>query len=360
MGLVRLFLAYIVLLSHAPQGILLSKLLHPALAVQCFYAISGFYMQLLINQYQKNASGTPWVRDFYKSRVIRLFPVYYICLLLTVIIDPHRLHVFLEAGLGFKLGYLINNLFLFPQDFFRFFPLPCTIMGQSWTLSLEMMFYLVAPFLLVRRTRLLVLVVMLSICIRLTLRDDGLYLQQWFYCFFPSEIAIFLAGSLAYRFYDRFLAHLEQKKQGLAKLVGFLVFCHLFHVYLRGWHTIPGGEWDGQATCGAPLKYWYVLFMTIVSLPFIFKWSKLIKIDRFIGELSYPVYLSHILFIDLLIRYQVNTGYVNVFALVLTLAFSLLLTRYIEIPLSRYRHSLREEKREPFSPVSPMPAIQQA
>ena len=44
MGFLRFFLAYVVLLAHCPEG-LLPKIFHSSLAVQCFFTISGFYMQ---------------------------------------------------------------------------------------------------------------------------------------------------------------------------------------------------------------------------------------------------------------------------------------------------------------------------
>src|SRR5690349_528806 len=82
MGVLRLFLATVVLLFHAPDGII-QRLLHPALAVQCFYCISGFYIQLLVYEFSKRSGSWKW--DFYKSRILRIFPVYYIFLFATVI-----------------------------------------------------------------------------------------------------------------------------------------------------------------------------------------------------------------------------------------------------------------------------------
>ena len=83
MGILRLFLAYIVILFHSPEGIL-PRISHPALAVQCFYVISGFYMQLVINKYY-NANNEHWKMDFYKSRFIRIFALYYVFLSITLI-----------------------------------------------------------------------------------------------------------------------------------------------------------------------------------------------------------------------------------------------------------------------------------
>lgn len=340
MGFLRLFLAYVVLLSHAPEGLILKKILHPALAVQCFYAISGFYIQLLISQYQIRKNN--WVFDFYKSRLLRIFPTYLICLGLTIMLNPKALSQLGSLSLSHQILFVVNNLLIFPQVFLRFFHVPYTLMGQSWTLSLEMMFYLLSPFLLTKNNRVLILTILLSICIRLTLRDYNLYTQEWFYNFFPSEIAIFTSGALAYRFYDNFLKNQSGVYEELLKGLGLVLLIYLIYFYLRGWHYVHGGHWEleGKSTCGVPWGYWYALFLTILSIPFIFKWSKNIKIDRFIGEFSYPVYLSHFMIIEFLYS-KVSDGYLNITALIITLIVSYFITQYIELPLAKYRTTLR-------------------
>ena len=45
-------------------------------------------------------------------------------------------------------------------------------------------------------------------------------------------------------------------------------------------------------------KYVYCTFV-FLTIPIIFNLTKNIKIDRFIGELSYPIYISHILIFNL-------------------------------------------------------------
>jgi peptidoglycan/LPS O-acetylase OafA/YrhL len=79
-GLIRLLLAYAVVLSH-------SKPIHgyfivPAnAAVTLFFMISGFYMALVMTE---KYTGPNRIRRFYSNRILRLYPSYFIAALLMI------------------------------------------------------------------------------------------------------------------------------------------------------------------------------------------------------------------------------------------------------------------------------------
>ena len=78
MGFLRLLLALSVLLTHDTQGAF--KLIDGDAAVQCFFAISGFYMALVLGERYGD------VRGFYFNRALRLFPTYWAVVLLTIVL----------------------------------------------------------------------------------------------------------------------------------------------------------------------------------------------------------------------------------------------------------------------------------
>jgi peptidoglycan/LPS O-acetylase OafA/YrhL len=75
------------------------------------------------------------------------------------------------------------------------------------------------------------------------------------------------------------------------------------------------------------------------AIPILFRQTRAFNADRLIGELSYPVYISHILIIWLVGQGNYHTGKAG-FLLVsaLTIALSYALYRWIDVPIDTYRH----------------------
>lgn len=83
MGSLRFLLAISVAYGHA--GDFLGFPLIPGdTAVQCFYAISGFYMSLVLNEKYRRVSSSYFL--FISNRFLRLFPAYAVVLLFTLLL----------------------------------------------------------------------------------------------------------------------------------------------------------------------------------------------------------------------------------------------------------------------------------
>lgn len=77
MGFIRTFLAITVVLGHSTPihgyfGI------PPEVAVRMFFMVSGFYMSLILSEKYIGGAG---LRAFYEGRFLRIFPIYYVSLL---------------------------------------------------------------------------------------------------------------------------------------------------------------------------------------------------------------------------------------------------------------------------------------
>jgi peptidoglycan/LPS O-acetylase OafA/YrhL len=108
------------------------------IAVGYFFILSGFV--LYIAHYNKVIG----FGDFFRKRAARIVPVYEAALLLTILFavhfsnyDVHSLQHIKEMGFSA----------FFVQSFIPSFPL--VLNGPGWTISVEMFFYLLFPFLLV-------------------------------------------------------------------------------------------------------------------------------------------------------------------------------------------------------------------
>ncbi len=126
------------------------------LGVDLFFVLSGF----LITDILLRSVGTKnFLRNFYIRRVLRIFPLYYLTLIIFLVILP-RIPVALE------LKYYTDNqvwLWTYLQNWLYIFKNPgqTNTLNHLWSLAVEEQFYLVWPLiiLLVRKPRLLLILI---------------------------------------------------------------------------------------------------------------------------------------------------------------------------------------------------------
>ncbi|MEO6612787.1 MAG: acyltransferase [Chitinophagaceae bacterium] len=125
------------------------------LGVDLFFVLSGF----LITEILLNSLGKPhFLRNFYMRRVLRIFPLFYlilvICLFILPAITSLRLDTSYYTHNQFWLWtYLQNWLFIFKE------PYGDKILLHTWSLAVEEQFYLLWPvaILLIRKPKILLL-----------------------------------------------------------------------------------------------------------------------------------------------------------------------------------------------------------
>ena len=290
MGIIRFFLAWCVVFDHYEVNS--TYFLYSNFAVQIFFIFSGFYMSIILNN---NSYKT--YKNFFVSRYFRLFPIYFLCLLITFIFNngntiyhanliKDNIDIFTSIFLIFTNLTIIfqdlvmflginNNTMQFVTDYNNSFPRPLyyyLYLPQGWSLGLELSFYLLAPFILSKiNLGKIIIIILLSISVRIILIQSNLTHDPWSYRFFPTELIFFLFGSISYIFY--------KKKYFFNKLIS--IFCILL-ISL----TIIFFKKVNIYTYGYLILY----LIIIISIPSIFNLTKNIKFDRFLGELSYPIY----------------------------------------------------------------------
>lgn len=283
MGFLRLFLALSVIAGHSGTTIFGFAGVNAWYAVNFFFIISGFYMAMVINEKYKDIG--PFV--FYKSRLLRLFPTYYIGLTIAIAVSFGAIvsNFSLLTPLS-KVYYIFQNLFILGQDLSYVFcsnvsdggcaqPASMTINPPAWSLSVELWFYLVAPFILtsVKRTYVFVaigcLYLLLLNFISFPIQSGDLLgateSYAFNYYFYPSSFIFFGGGALSYHLSKR---NVEPSYTAALLMLGALSFTVT---------TMP---------------FWHLLFFGM-AIPVLFQYTKTNRVDRIIGELSYPAYILH-------------------------------------------------------------------
>lgn len=356
MGTLRILLALWVVAVHG-DAFFGMKITQGWAAVQCFFIISGFYMSLILNE---KYTGSGSVKVFLSQRFFRLLPTYWAVLLLTLAVTGlawgwwgHALPPLLMwqehapvLGVGNVPLFASANILLLGHTELLFLGMDpadgslhlvanflhtdpwvwrFTFIPQAWSIELELLFYVLAPFLVRRPLPVILGVMALSFAVRgVCYVVFKLTFDPWTYRFFPNELALFLMGAVSYRIYRA--AWRERLAEGLW-LWGLY---GVFFLYTLGFSFIP---LPGQ------IKAWPYYGLATVTIPFLFAQTKNWRWDRYIGELSYPVYLIHFLVVwiceaALPAAWQWNR---SLWAMAGSLLLSLLLSWALIEPLERWR-----------------------
>lgn len=306
MGSVRTLLALAVVFAHSYGFMFVGG----QLAVQLFYIISGFLISYILVEAKTYQS----VKSFLKNRFLRLYPIYWIFASLTflyyffsgIILDKSlgSISIIEQLDLIGGLSLIVSNILIIGQDWILFtaynnevFHLTSNftetdvpvweglLVPQAWSLGVEISFYLLAPFIL-HNTRVIFTLLISSLLLRIYLFKIGLGMQDpWTYRFFPAELAFFLFGSLSHQILKPNYEKWNLVNARTSQIFSFFIFSFCFSFFI-----LPHKIYFSIAL--------FALFTLL--LPFLFHFQSQKRWDRKIGELSYPIYVSHTLMINVI------------------------------------------------------------
>ena len=156
-----------------------------------------------------------------------------------------------------------------------------SLVPQAWSLAIEVTVYAVAPFVFRRSVIFLLALLVASFVARTLAYDNGLDFDPWYYQFFPFEFGLFVVGSLLYRAYSAFDRTERSFWMGVADDRN------------RQHFALPGGARRSGSAPGFEQRELLFVIPFALSIPGTFALSKTWRLDRWIGELSYPIYLVH-------------------------------------------------------------------
>ena len=265
-------------------------------SVEIFFVISGFYISSILSSKYTD------LPKFYLNRVLRLYPQYFIILgfiaFKLVIFPETRENLFAFPVAALCLGALANLTFI-GSDWLMFFKINAGNISfgnfqfgdvpiwhvlwvpQIWSLGIEIAFYCIAPYLTRLSTKQISIIAFTLLSFRFVGLFTVLKFDPWTYRFFPFELPLFITGILIQRkkrIINEWLIRLPKfiyslKAQRLLILSSFII-CGL----------LPSLSEFGRLCLVSVLILIVVIPVLAADWP---SW------DRKIGELSYPIYISH-------------------------------------------------------------------
>ncbi|MDE2589665.1 MAG: acyltransferase [Patescibacteria group bacterium] len=319
MGLLRLIFASLVFFGHA------NIFPNTFPSVESFFIISGFYMALILNEKYIQANNSYFL--YISNRILRIYPSYLLILLLLFFLQVRRYAIILSLH-TFSLMTIQQNLFIFTNPNFFIPNASYTagyLQGPPWSLGIEFLFYFIAPFIV--KTKKLVFT-FLGISVVASIFFQNITFFRVFYLFFLGAIAYYV-----YAYYKK-LQRMHALREigicmGIISIIGLLVF--FYPTLLNRGHAF------------FTVEKLYFLFFTF-AIPVIFHLTEKVRIDRLLGDFSYPVYISHELVIFFLFSKVKDQTLHAIVTVLLVIFVSFLLYTFVDNPIANFKQKRIQRK----------------
>lgn len=365
MGVLRLVLALSVVAAHAgdywPTAL---SGVGGSVAVEIFFVMSGFYMALVLSRTYAGRT-----KAFLLNRGLRIYPEYWLVAVGALVFGElnganwlGQLASLPSAAIAILIvantAIFGSSAVMFLQvnyqgvDFGPFLesnpPLfTLLLLPQAWTLAMELIFYILAPWLVRRSTCLIAVVVVALFGCKILVAGFILQLPDpWTNRFIVFELAYFLAGILLFRYWSTRKEQWTFQRAGKGSWIPLAIAGTI--VLIAPWIHQFGYQYGSFVS-----EYLTPLILVAsfaVLIPALFSATRSSKWDSRVGEFSYPVYLSHLLALGMLsalgTRVFLNSGFT--FAAALVLVFS---TAWVVVAFGHRLDHIRDRVRGEPSPI---------
>jgi peptidoglycan/LPS O-acetylase OafA/YrhL len=336
MGAYRYILAVLVALSHSVGFI--QGWDTGVVAVISFFLLSGYVMTVLV---EKHYSSIERIPGFYLDRAARLFPQFLFYLLVAAV-SVYALGV--NNGMGGGDHYTsvdwVLNIFMLPLGYnfwgqvagidFR------TAIAPTWSLGLELTFYIMVPWVLLlsKSSARIIVPSMISMVVFVLAFMGWINTDIFGYRLLCGNLFVFLVGASFYygtRALNRFILFVW-----LGSVTTFILVMSSDKLYQL--------HWNKEVNLGLLLG---------IPMVWVLHSKRFSSIDEFLGNMSYGIFLNHLLIIPVMIDkfgipvigHEVFTDYRWANFLILMIVsnvLSFITYHIIELPALRWRRRIRE------------------
>lgn len=280
-GYLRFTLAFLVLLSHI--DIRFFGLNQGVIAVVIFYILAGFVLSHLYrNIFSPSLPTKQALLSLYKDRFLRIFPLYISAMFATLLF----LQITSFASPDYSFLKLLNNLTIIPLNYYMYIdstilttPSWCLI-PPAWSLGTELQAYLLLPFAIIYK-RAAFIFILISFAIFLTANLSIINPDYYGYRFLVGVFFIFFTGIALER------RNKIDKFYIILIWVTISILTIIFSIKNSFSPTYTRESFIGLLI-GIPL-IWHIS-KTDITLP----------LNKYLGNLSYAIFLTHFLSIWIL------------------------------------------------------------
>lgn len=368
----RFFAVLGVMVAHLwhPQRLpwLLGDLDWAGLGVRLFFVLSGFLITGILldcrNAAEQNsAPAIFFIRQFYARRFLRIFPIYYLVVLITLIVGlPPAREIW-----GWLVTYTTNIYITINNEWIG-------RLGHFWTLAVEEQFYLIWPWVILFAPRKWLMPIILF-CISLS----PLY-RAFAYKNFPFDIGAmdFKAATLTPANLDSlaigallaFVWTLDIPKTTLQRYLTRLIlpiglFLYVSCLVLYHYRIYPSVFFIFGDFSASMVFAWLVSSAGVGFKGLIGKILELRPLN-YLGKITYGIYVSHnfapLMLMPLLARVGVDLhvpGFKNfILSSLLTIGIAALSWHFLELPINNLKRNF-QYKSAPGPASNPATVIQE-
>lgn len=320
------------------------------LGVNFFFVLSGFLITFLLLE-EKTRCGRIDILNFWKRRILRIWPLFYFCVGFGFFIFP-----ILKGLMGGRPEETANLesylLFLNNFDFIDNGPPDASVLGVLWSVAIEEQFYFFWPFvfLLLERQHLkYAFLSLVGISVGFVAMNESIIVRQYHTLSCAGDLAVGAVGALLVQ-HENFVRGIQRmNKVFLVALYGLVAVIFFFRQEVFSNNIILHAV---ERPIIASIFLLVILEQSYCSNS-LFKMSSFLKVSR-LGKITYGLYCLH--FLAILITttttsiWGLNKGLLQV--LILETSIALLLSimlatasyRFFELPFLRLKDKYAYQK----------------
>nr|DAP94913.1 MAG TPA: putative acyltransferase [Caudoviricetes sp.] len=322
---IRFFAAIFVLFSHldffknTPFDFIYVK--EGFIGVTLFFILSGFVLSY--SYQEKLLDGEKNKFDFYTARIARIYPLHLLTLLFTLL--------FLYQNESVK--EILSNIFLLqaliPKASYYF-----SLNAPSWSISVELFFYFLFPFLITRSSNTLIKVTIFILILKILLSEINISekaIHAYIYISPILRLPDFIIGVLIFRLrFNKLNLNIPTYQVIIFQILSISLF--LIFIY-----------YSYMVNIAYRFDIYYIIPMSVLIISLSYSNGFITKVLShktlvLLGESSFSLYMIHQLIIRFSIENRIFFGsdfYMLLSILTISILGSIFIYKYYELPMKK-------------------------